>query len=247
MSELPAAIETFARTYSFTRSFSYPCEAKRVGPLWVIRDKPRTRGTYRNEEWVASGLDPADVHRIVRENCRPRHAICAIVPMAEPDGPLRDGYRRLGYRLGTTEPLMVHDLERIPHCASLAKIERVMSEDIANRLAKFARKRQILPEQLTPDAPLRQYVALVDGQMVGHVRSATASSMSSCSNMYVLPAFRRRGIARALLCAMLRDDRSAGSRMSMLLASHVGARLYPVVGYRQIGTLFLYTPPKLKE
>jgi hypothetical protein len=29
-----------------------------------------------------------------------------------------------------------------------------------------------------------------------------------------------------------------------LLASHTGARLYPVVGYRLIATLYLFTPPK---
>ena len=62
--------------------------------------------------------------------------------------------------------------------------------------------------------------------------------------MYVVPSFRRRGIGRALLCRMLRDDRDGGAKMAVLLASHTGAKLYPVVGYEQIGTLLLFTPSK---
>jgi hypothetical protein len=43
---------------------------------------------------------------------------------------------------------------------------------------------------------------------------------------------------------MLRDDRAAGASAGVLLASHTGAKLYPSVGYEQIGTLLLFTPRK---
>ena len=43
---------------------------------------------------------------------------------------------------------------------------------------------------------------------------------------------------------MLRDDRASGSKLAVLTASHAGAKLYPAVGYKQIGTLMLYTPKK---
>jgi hypothetical protein len=46
---------------------------------------------------------------------------------------------------------------------------------------------------------------------------------------------------------MLTDDKVAGARANVLLASHSGALLYPTVGYQQLGTLYLYTPPRLKE
>jgi predicted acetyltransferase len=100
----------------------------------------------------------------------------------------------------------------------------------------------VLPEHLDPDAPLRQYVALVDGEPVGWVRSIAVAGAAWCSSMYVQPAFRRRGIARAMLARMLRDDRAGGADAAVLLASHAGAKLYPVVGYEQIGTLLLYRP-----
>ena len=62
--------------------------------------------------------------------------------------------------------------------------------------------------------------------------------------MYVNPRYRRRGIGRSMLAKMLRDDRAAGLRQSVLTASHTGAMLYPVVGYELIGELLLFTPKK---
>ena len=43
---------------------------------------------------------------------------------------------------------------------------------------------------------------------------------------------------------MLRDDRAAGSKASMLLASHTGGKLYPTVGYETIGELLMFGPPR---
>lgn len=41
---------------------------------------------------------------------------------------------------------------------------------------------------------------------------------------------------------MLRTTRRNGATASSLLASHAGAKLYPAVGYEQIGELLAYTP-----
>ena len=68
--------------------------------------------------------------------------------------------------------------------------------------------------------------------------------MTWCANLYVKPDYRRRGIGRALMCQMLRDDLRHGSQLAVLAASHTGALLYPIVGYEQIGTLLSYTPSR---
>ncbi len=242
MSQLHLAIETFARGFAFTRSFTHECRAERVGPLWVVRDAPRKQGSYRVEEWISSGIPPAETDRIARENTRGRYAICAIHASDEPDTPLRSDYKSLGYRLRTTEPLMVHDLDQVPQVQSPAHIVRVMTGELASQLAKIAGARQILPEHLSPQAPLRQYVALIDGALVGYVRSIRVGNATWCSNMFVLPAFRRRGIARAMLCRMLRDDKAEGAVAAVLTATHTGVKLYPLVGYRHVGTLLLFSP-----
>jgi hypothetical protein len=41
---------------------------------------------------------------------------------------------------------------------------------------------------------------------------------------------------------MLRDDRAAGAKANVLLSSHAGAKLYPVVGYEHVATLLLFNP-----
>jgi hypothetical protein len=43
---------------------------------------------------------------------------------------------------------------------------------------------------------------------------------------------------------MLREARHAGAETAVLLSSHTGAMLYPVLGYRQIGTLLGLVPKR---
>ena len=244
MEILQHVIEVFARGFCFTRSFTHPCLAERVGEIWVVRDAPRKRGEYRREEWIAYGVTPEEIDETACKHTRGRFAVCAIHGVNESDQPLREGFKALNYRLGGTEPIMVHELKRIPRFDSSVEILRVTTVDLAERVNKAARSRQILPEHLAKDSPLRQYVALVDDKPVGWVRSIDVEQATWCSDMYVGPEFRRRGIARAMMAQMLRGDRAHGSKLAVLTASHAGAKLYPIVGYKQIGTLMLYTPKK---
>ena len=238
------AIEVFARGFCFTRSFTHPYLAERVGEIWVVRDAPRKRGEYRREEWISYRATPEEIDETARKHTRGRFAICAIYGVNESDQPLREGFKALNYRLGGTEPIMVHALKRIPRFEEPAKIVRVTTADLADRVNKAARARQILSEHLVKDSPLRQYVALVDDKPVGWVRSIDVEQATWCADMYVVPEFRRRGIARAMMAQMLRGDRAHGSKLAVLTASHAGAKLYPIVGYKQVGTLMLYTPKK---
>lgn len=239
---LDSALEVFARGICVPRSFTHPYLAERVDGLWVTRDAPRRVARYRREEWFAHGITPQQTVRIVKRHTRGRYAICAICAAGESDEPLRAGYRVLDYRLGFTEPIMIHRLQRIPRFASPTEIVRVLDAVLANKVNKAVRRRQILPEHLRPDAPLRMYAALASGDPVGWVSSIEVAGATWCANLYVKPEFRRRGIGRALMCRMLRDDRTFGSHLAVLAASHTGALLYPLVGYEQIGTLYSYTP-----
>ena len=241
---LQHAIEVFARGFCFTRSFTHPYLAERIGEIWVVRDTPRTRGDYRREEWIAHGVRPERIDETARKHTRGRYAVCAIHGVNESDQPLREGFKALNYRLGGTEPIMVHGLKRIPRFVASVEIARVTTTDLAERVNTAARSRQVLPEHLGKESPLRQYAALVDGNPVGWVRSIDVERATWCADMYVIPKFRRRGIARAMMAQMLRDDRTNGSKLAVLTASHAGAKLYPLVGYSQIGTLMLYTPKK---
>jgi len=194
------AIETFARGYCFTRAFTHPYTAARAGPLWILRDGPRKSGNPRREEFISYGVEPKQVHQVVRRHARGHYCICAVHDPGEEGDLLRDGFKSLGYRLGHTEFMMTHSLKRIPRAP----------------------------------APLP----------VGWVSSVVTGDTTWCANMFVKPKYRRRGIARSLMCRLLRDDRAAGAHMAVLLASHVGANLYMAVGYREIGTLMVFTPKR---
>ena len=113
---------------------------------------------------------------------------------------------------------------------------------MAAKYGKASRTRPIPAEQLADDTPFRQYIALIGDKIVGTVRSVDAADSTWCSNIYVWPEHRRRGIGKALLARMLRDDRAIGAKQSVLLASHTGALLYPKVGYEQIGLLYIFAP-----
>ena len=258
-SEIERAIETFVRGFCAQRSATHPYESFRVGRIWVMRDATRKNPKdYRKEEWIAYGVEPEEVDADARSGgtgilpvLRPaplhrRFFICAIRSMNESDEPLRTAYKSLSYRLLGTEPLFVQRLQRIPRMSVLdgVRIEQVRTAEVAVRFGKASRSRPIPSEQLGPHAPFRQYVALEDKKIVGWVRSIHAGDSTWCSNMYVAPTYRRRGIGGALLARMLRDDRRLKFRQSVLLSSHTGALLYPRVGYQQIGLLYIFAPQK---
>ena len=238
------AIEVFARGFSFTRSFTHPYLAHWEESLWVVRDAPRKSGRYRREEWIGHGIQPSEIDRVARKHTRGYFAICAICAGEESDAGIRAEFKKLNYRLNRTEAVMVHGLRRIPRVEAPLAIEWVTTPEMADRLNEAARARQILPEHLSKGAPVRQYVALEENQPVGWVRSIEVNRATWCSNLFVVPASRRRGIGRALMSRMLRDDQSNGSELAVLTASHAGAMLYPKIGYEQIGTLLFYTPKK---
>jgi GNAT superfamily N-acetyltransferase len=243
--DIERAIEGFVYGLCFVRSFTHPFLPERVGRLWVARDGPRKRGDYRNEEWAAFGVKPAEVDWIIRGAARSRFAICEIHPVGQPDEDIRREYKALGYRLLVTEPLMMHSLKRIPKFEPPAKvtIEQVLTQELADRVNKAARRRQVLPQHLNDPRALRQYAAVADGKIVGWVRSVKAGPTRWCSNMYVAPAYRRRGIGRAMLSRMLLDDRKFGARAAVLTASRAGALLYPLVGYEHLATLYVFKLP----
>lgn len=244
------AIEVFVRAIAFLRSWTHPCLAETVEGVWVMRDAERRRGDYRKEEWIAWHQEPAEVDRIARTHTRGRYFIGAFRTKDESDALLREAYRAMGYRLLFREGFFIRDLDGLSRndfgpFPDRYRIERVKSVEMADRLAKAARSRQILPEHFTePNPPVRQYVGLSGQSLAGWVRSVPTGPGSWVSNLFVEAAHRRQGLGGALMAKMLLDDAEAGLETSVLLASHAGAMLYPKLGYRKIGELLIYAPPK---
>lgn len=245
------AIEVFVRGYCIGRSWTYPHLASRVEDLWCLRDAERKNpADYRKEEWIAFESSAADVDRIARKHTRGRFFVCAATGQLDSDDQLRDDYKRLGYRLLTTEPFFVHSLKRIPRVsvatstAEAVSILQVNSLELAERFAKLSKSRPMTAEQIADGAALRQYVAEFDGELVASVRSVHVGQSTWVANMKVEETYRRRGIGILLLDRMLRDDRKLGFSQSVLLATQIGAKLYPKLGFKQIGLMYIFAPPR---
>jgi predicted N-acetyltransferase YhbS len=242
------AIETFVRGFCHSKSATHPYEAIRQGRLWIMRDAPRKNPRYyRKEEWVAYGAESAEVDAAARSQTRGRFFVCPVVADGEADEPVLAAYKQLGYRLLAREGLFRHSLGRISRTACPAKLHRVQTSDLAARFGKATRTKPIQDAELAPESAVRQYVAADGDALVGWVRSTAVGSATWCSNMFVQPEYRRRGIGRALLARMLRDDRARGAKASILLASRIGALLYPEVGYERIGTLMILAPKRTPD
>jgi GNAT superfamily N-acetyltransferase len=210
-----------------------------------MRDAPRKRAAdYRREEWVAYGTDPVDADHLIRRETRGRFCICAIRAMDEPDGALRAAYKEAGYRLGSTEAIMMHRLRRVPHVQATFPIQRVATAEMAERMGKATRRRQTRAAELIDGTTMRSCVALDQERIIGWGTSVSVSKYAWVQGMFVVPQYRRRGIGKAILSRLLRDDRAHGAKASFLTASHAGAMLYPHVGFETIGQLLLYTPRK---
>jgi GNAT superfamily N-acetyltransferase len=225
--EIECAIEVFVRGHSLGKSRTHPSyQSSRIGALWVMRDAPRKNPRdYRKEEYIAHGIDAGEVDAIARRHTRGRFFVCVMIGEGEPDEPTRIAYKSLGYRLLATEGFFVQRLLRIPKAQTPVSIEWVRTPDLAARLGKVARTRPIASDDLEERAPFRQYVALDGEDIVGRVRSVAAAGATWCADMYVSPSHRRRGIGRALLIRMLRDDRARVQVLGADGVSHRGAPL----------------------
>lgn len=244
-SPLAAAIDVFVAGFCFTRSFTHPYVPTRIGPIRVLRDGPRqTKTPPRRDEWVASQTAPVRVDQLARQHSKGRFCLSIITGDNTPNAGVIAAYKALNYRYASSEPVMVHSLRRIPRITCPATIHRVTTQAEADRVNQAAGQRQILPEHLERGSQLRQYFAEIDGEIVGMVRSIRCAQGNWCSNMFVQPKHRRKRIGSALLASMLRDDRAQGAKLAVLTASHAGSKLYASIGYKQVGTLLLFTPKR---
>lgn len=244
---LDDAIATFAQGVARTRSVAFPSRAEQLAEaIWVVRDDPPVRARARSEEYIGCGVSAAELDETARRNAQGRRRLCAIAREESLETALRADFRALGCRLVTTEPLMTHDLVRIACAVEPLPVVRIATAGQAAALGKSKRRKPLPLQLLQGDSPLmRQYAAFDGDAAIGWVGTVAVNGNAWVSELFVAAQYRRRGIARALLSRMLRDNRADGAKNSVLLASHAGAKLYPTVGYTQLGTLLVYTPRKL--
>ncbi len=244
MVSLEQGIDAFCSGFGYTRSFTHPYEVHRSGDFWQMKDGPRKKGDRRASEVVTTYLDAEKTLAYLRGLQGDRLFLCVLHAVDTPEEPILQDYKGLGCRLLRREPMMVRPLANLPDLPGPFPIHRVVDAEDAAKVAKAARTKQILPKDVHDgDAQLRLFAAWEGEKPVGWVRSIRTSPESTwVSNMYVNPDYRRQGIGRSLMAAMLQDDQRHGCQQSILLASQTGTLLYETLGYERIGTLLLLDP-----
>jgi GNAT superfamily N-acetyltransferase len=244
-SEFETAVSVFVEGFCAGKSLTHPYESKLIEGVWALRDAERRNPrSYRKEEYIAWDTPAHDVDRIARDATRGWYFVGAFLGDGEEEATLRSDYKKLGYRLLSTEPFFVHDLARVGRVKSPARIECVCDEAMDIALGKATRCKPLGHAFHGVESPIRQYAAFVDDAIVGSVRSVRAMNGNWVQALHVAAPMRRRGIGTALLQRLLRDDRKTGAKQSVLLASHTGALLYPHAGYKRIGTLYIFAPKR---
>lgn len=110
-------------------------------------------------------------------------------------------------------------------------------------------------DALIGDVDASPFLAIADGEAAGLIifrfrrRIGLATYEGWVSDLYVRPAYRRRGIARAMLAAAIAEWRLRGGHQLVLETAHtnLAARaLYESMGMREAGTHFQERPMALR-
>lgn len=115
------------------------------------------------------------------------------------------------------------------HVPQIARLERLCFSDPWS-------ERSIASELQNPLA--LWLVAEEDGHVLGYVGSQTVLDESDMMNVAVDPAFRRQGVARALIEALISGLAEGGSRclkLEVRVSNESARALYESMGFQQLG------------
>lgn len=234
---IPEAIEVFVTAFTQLKSRTYPYVATQYGNVWVMRDTP-DRKDARKIEVITHGISPNEAIAQLRNQGIGWHFICDIhSPEADYEG-IRGEYKSLGYRAISTEWLFVHPLIDIPTFKCEPAVRQLFSQADVDTIHQETKKKRRFSEGT------RLFSIADEAKDIGWVTSVPVNRAAWVSDLHVQKDFRGKGYGKALMSQLLHVDREEGVEQSVLLASSDGARIYPTLGYQQIGILQMFCPTK---
>jgi ribosomal protein S18 acetylase RimI-like enzyme len=157
----------------------------------------------------------------------------------ETDPAMRAGLEQRGYTLDTTTRAMGMALDDI----------RVPRPEI--RLGPAGWAEYMKMDGLPPDfldhadhAAFHLLAARIDGEMVAAALAYDFGGDSGIYNVGTVERARRRGLGTALTAAQVHDARARGCRTASLQSTPMAERVYSAVGFRDLGRILEYVPPK---
>src|SRR5690242_3867797 len=85
--------------------------------------------------------------------------------------------------------------------------------------------------------PTRYFVAEIGGRLVAHAELYSEDGVGQVENVFTLPEYRGRGLARALVLRSVTESRAAGNDLTFLVADADDwpRRLYEKLGFETVG------------
>ena len=163
---------------------------------------------------------------------------------------------RAGLRYEGKAPAMAMDLEALPRdealppglriepvtdVAGLREFIQVLADEMDvpdgepnPAAAHHAALLEAIPPTLAGEPVPLRYLGRIDGRPVATSRIAIAAGVAGLYAVATLPAWRSRGIGRAMTMAALEAARSIGLRIGALQASDSGLPVYRRLGFRTV-------------
>jgi GNAT superfamily N-acetyltransferase len=157
----------------------------------------------------------------------------------ESDQPLRSDLEKRGYRIDTTTRAMGMTLDEARMAATRVDLAR---PDWREHLRIAG-----LPPGFLAQADSTAYrVALGrrDGKSVATALAYDHGGDRGIYNVGTLPHARRHGLGTGVTAALLRDALTRGCLTASLQATPMAERLYAGLGFRDLGRIFEYVPPR---
>ncbi len=134
------------------------------------------------------------------------------------------------------------DARGLARMRTAAALERFGGDEAARAAYEELCASFFAGELVKPDSFLHSFVALVDGVIAGAATlsvvptlprfgQAFAGRDGRIRDVYVVPAYRRSGIARALMKIVLAEARAVGLDRLALGTSEMGRPLYESIGF----------------
>ncbi len=170
----------------------------------------------------------------------------------------RDLGRRLeakGFEHTLDVPGMAMDLTHLPNAEpaegwsiEMARSRADLEACLRIALATFEIDETFVPRLLEIEegmphdqkARTRHYLARLNGRPVATSELYLAAGVAGLYFVGTLPEARRRGLARAVTHAAMRDARDIGYRVATLQATPMGASVYRALGFRDYLTMGIY-------
>lgn len=226
------AIAAFAKAHSRIRSIYYPCSCDRVGESFILKDVP-PRDNARKTEIITTHCDPDSIRGLVKG----WHFVTVASPLDTDAEQIKQSFKSGGYRALSSEKVFIHDLLDMAKPVAQSLVREVNEKNFALIPQTAIRKRKLCEG-------VRHFAIWDEARDYGWVSSLAVDGIGYVSDLFVYEEFRRRGYGTELMRALVLAQNAEGLRLSVCIASTAGARVYPRVGYLEVGRLQIFCPAK---